>query len=289
MPDFTKFYNAGVTLQAGTTFIENIDASGLRVTWDLDRTIEPEPDQGVIRVCNLAPETRKKIELERKQFVPFKAQFMQGWDRNLQLLFFADVFEFTPDDKSDAVNVWSEFKVGDGLEGMRDGIFSQSLGAVDLTTIIELAGSAMNIALGADAKTTLAAALPAARLTQFKNGYAATAPARDVFTEVLGMLKLRWTIQNGQAVLIPSGRSVPGKALKLTPNSGMRNYKTENDGSIFIEALSIPAAVPGKQIVVLDEFGALVAEVAYRIQHVRFFGDTDFGAEMSITARRSLI
>jgi hypothetical protein len=287
--EFRQFFNVAATFQAGTLLVENVVGDGLRIKWDITRTIEPDPDQGTVWIANLAVETRKKLEQERKLSAPFKGTLMQGWDGVVQLLMFADVYDLVPDDQTDDATVWTVLRLGDGMEAIRDGVFDKSLGDVEVSTIINIATAAMGIAMGEDAKIQLAQTLPTAQINRWTNGYSAIAPAREVLSEVLGMLKLRWTIQNGRLVIVPAGAPLPGPAILLNPHTGLIDWTTSRDGSIDVNAYSIPSAVPGAQFIVQDDLGKLVAEIAYRIQEVQFVGDTDADARMVIKGRKALI
>lgn len=291
MTTYSKFLNVAAFLQAGSVLIENLDGQGLHMEWTFHRTIQPEPDEGEIRIANLAPETSKLLQEQKVNLAPsFKGGFYQGWDMVPSLLFYADIYDIIPDDRSEPETTWTILRLGDGLEGFRDGQLTQGFGDVDIKTLITLVAGSMQIAVGADAETVIAQQFPQSNLTRFKNGIVAMDSARNVMNEIMNLLKIRWTVQNGQLVVFPQGQPISTlPAIVLRPDTGLLSWKTARDGSIEVEALSIPECTPGRQLLVQDLYGTPVGEVAYRVEEATYTGNTDVGAFMSVKAKKALI
>lgn len=286
---FNKFLNVGARFQAGTVLVDNTDGQGLFMQWTFTRTTSPEPDQGELRIANLSATTRKLLQEQKTNLPRFRGSFYQGWQKQLSLIFNADIYDIIPDDRSQPETTWTIMKLGDGIEGYRDGTISGSFGDVDVDTLVTLIAGGMEIAVGKDAEGVLQTALPSSRLTRFKNGIVAMGSARDLMNELMGLLKLRWTVQNGELVLFPEGQPLAGvPAIVLSPLSGLLTATPARDGSIICEALSIPECTPGRQLLVQDDLGKPVAEASYRIEQVVFTGNTQTGGFMNVQAKKSV-
>lgn len=268
---------------------------GLDFTWSVERKLSKEPDIGSVKIANMNPaEIRAAREMFRQAqglvegaaITAIKGALYQGFDGVTQLLMHADVYDIVEDDRSSRSTTWTEFKLGDGMLGLRDGVVKESMGGVDLNTMYGIIKNSMNLTDSAEAKAVFAEKYTGARVAQFNDGVIMQGPSRELLNELCGLLKVRWTITNGKLELVPIGRTIPGQAIVLAPNSGLLTYSTSSDGTISCSAHSLPAAVPGRQIFVRDEYGRDVGEVAYRIEHVRFSGDSRSHASMQLDARK---
>ena len=289
MTTFQRFLNVASTFQAGTVLIDNTDGEGLHMTWSGVRTMSPEPDQCEVRIANMSLANRKLVSEQMRNFAPFKGTLMQGWDGLAHLLMFAEIYDIVPDDREDPTTTWTTFRMGENMEGYRDGVVSTSIGDVDAVLLANLIVKGMSIEIDANNLAVIQSAVPGSKMTKFKNGAVIMGAARDRMNELMGMLKLRWTVQNGHAVIEPAGQPVLGQAVVLTPHNGLLKWKVERDGSIALTCLSTPSIVPGKQLIVQDENLMNVGEIAYRVSTVTFAGDSRLGAQMQLEARSDLL
>jgi hypothetical protein len=294
---FNRFWKVASRFQAGTMLLDNSYGHGLRMTWSVDRHLTGEPDRGVVRVANLNPSVVKKIRNEWRQaqglavgsIVDFNGSIFAGFDGASQLLMFADVYDIVEDDRSERSTTWTEFKLGDGMLGIQNGQLNSSLGDVDLNTMFNLITNSMNLTTSAETKAVFAEKYAGSRVAQFNNGVIMQGPSRELLNELCGLLKVRWTVTNGKLQLVPIGRAIPGDAIVLSPRSGLLSYSASKDGTISCSAHGLPAAVPGRQLLVQDEFGKLVAEPLYRVESVKFSGDSTSYFNMQVVGRKAVL
>ncbi len=291
-----------VTTIPGIT-ISNLDSSGLRIEWSVSRDNTNKPDTGEIIVFNLSPTLISTIQeaWNFRQFAGFTAVpdvvLAVGWNRVPEIVLQGDIVEFIPNRRTptDVLTVW---RVGDGLEQMRDSTVGRSLHNVKIAVLLEplvtLPPNTSDIGLGglglifppesAALITTAVAEIPFQDWSNITPGMS-TKIAIDFIMETLG---LEWRIHNGTFVALRGGLiNRPGPV--ISPQSGLIEYTPKDDGGITFTALADSRFEPGIRFTVLDNLGKPIGSPSYRLESVAFTGSTDENSLMSVVGRRPLL
>ncbi len=300
---FQRFLNPAATLTVGAVppiVLSNLDGTGLKFAWDIVRTNTNNPDKGEFSIWNLAPKLAKGIHEQFKALVGFRGvpmTFSFGWDGVAQIAFTGTIWDVTPSDRSQVVDTITTIEAGDGINPYRDKASSISFANARLDVVLraivafppdptDIGNGGMGLIIPTDSQALIlqaASELPIQNWGHITFGM----NTRDAIDAIFETLGLTWRIQNNHLIAMRGGFiNRPGPI--IWAGSGLLNYKEKNDGGIQLEALADPTVEPGVQIKVLDEFGALVADPAYRVESVQFTGDTDGESLMFIEARKSV-
>lgn len=300
MARFSRFFIPAVRFRAFAIEVQNLDGQGLRMEWEVTRDNTQTPDEGVIRIFNLAPVVSGTIyEMweARAALLAFKSEIEIGWDGTPQQLMIGDTWDITPQERT-TTDVITTLKFGDGAQALRDQVVGQTFNGANITWLVQRlvtfpprkadAGlGGLGLLYPAESKTLVEAAAAVTptkvlrRLVKGRN-------TRATVSSLMEIIGLEWRIHNGAFVAMRGGViNRPGPILR--PSTGLLGYSKRNDGGILVEALANPDVEPGIQIQVQDDlekpFGALV----YRVEKVRFRGTTAGESLMSIEAAQGFL
>lgn len=124
--------------------------------------------------------------------------------------------------------------------------------------------------------------IPPTKIAQIRGYNAGTSPAAAQIRSIMEALQLRWSVQDGEFLLVDSDTVLAGyEPLILSADLGTLLGKPEK-----LEALQLRArthanaeARPGRQVTVIAEN----VNAAYRIDSVTHKGDTNTGGESAVT------
>jgi hypothetical protein len=304
---FQRFFIPAVQVEVPGFVISNFDGTGLRMEWTISRDNTNKPDEGEIRIFNLAPLVSRTIH-ETWQVanasglgVGMLLIFSIGWDRIPVRLFVGDVWDMLPEERT-PTDVVSVFKLGDGNRAQRDQVAGRDFHAAPVEIVLEwlvqippspadTGGGGLGLIFPPESKALIKAAAAEVAKLQGSNLTFGNIPKglniREEIDMIMDTLGLEWRVHNGAFTVMRGGIiNKPGPI--LTPGTGLISYTPQNDGGITLTALADPAVEPGIQIQVLGNLGKPVGEISYRVTRVIFSGSTDDESVMLVTGRKSL-
>lgn len=289
-----------VTNIGGVLSVETIAGEGLRVAFDVEKSLNFEANRAVIWVWNLSQLSRdrssdvvrRKIRFTQAERIVLEAagassadglvvdnnlgiahvRLSAGYGAALGLIF--DGSTETIQHHRDGVDWVSEFDCGDTAVRMREAMLHRSYapGTPVLDTIADLIHS-MGVLLLPAERAKLAAALGP---SVHAYGFSAAGPSLPLLQEMLAVLQLAeypftWSVQDGQFLLLRVDQTLALPPVELSESTGMIGRPRRLDaGGVEVVSLLDARYAPGQQVALTS------SEVAgvFRVEHVRHAGDT---------------
>lgn len=254
----------------------------LRVQFEIKKNLGKEPNSCVVKISNLAKETRGK--LERK---PLYAILRAGHDGVLRPLFRGTVHYARSDLKSPD---WeTKLQIQDGGRAYAHARMNRSYAPpISVRQIlIDLAGS-MGLPLPADL-----AALDELKQS-LAGGMSAYGPTRDILTKILTPMGYSWSVQDGRLQILKNGLPNARTAWVIDTDSGLIGspegsipHKAGDPSELSLDVLLYPEIAPGDMIQVTSR---ALAGGFFRANDVTHTGDThgnDWKTAIKATPRGS--
>lgn len=299
---FPRYYRPACRVVAAGLEIVNLDGEGLRIKFDVTRTLQSTPDVARLQVWGLSRERKVTIREVHRLTGALPLEIWAGWDLVPLLLFTGQGVRVTVDLSDDMSQPGLIVEAGDGIDGYSSAILEFATYGITLAELVtNYAAPALvepvpglpavtfpssTLKVSPTAIATLNAA-GAVTLGTFTQGYAFAGTGRELMDEICRTIGAKWWISNGILEVLSVREAIPGPALILRPSSGLLAHSLVEDlGDFSGRALLDPAAVPGRLIVPQDDNGVPLGEPAYRLEEVRFAGDTRTGPwSMDLVAR----
>lgn len=236
---------------------EGVAIEGLRVAFDITKSIDPKPNPGKIDVWNLNRDNINRILSGEFNLV----KLWVGYE-TLRVIYAGDIVKKRI--KRDDLDFIMSIECGDGHVD-----YQQSLIAVTLA-----AGSTDKDAFDAAAKTmknTNVGAVDLPNVRTLPRSRVLTGNAREVLGRVAANNGADWSVQDGELVMIPSDKVLSGEAVFLSQESGMIGSPEVTDNGLELSCLCNPELRVGGLVRVesiLDYFNG-----DYKIVHLQHVGD----------------
>jgi hypothetical protein len=208
---------------------------GLRITFEITKTIYRTPNQALIKIYNLTQDHEKQVERE------FNDVILQGGYRGQVHTFFRGNIRFSHFYRETNEHI-AEINAGDGDKDFRGALvnFSLSAGHDDEAIIRSVTDS-----MRATTKGRLAGKkLKVERL----RGRAYSGLARDVMDKVAKDNDGHWSIQNGLMIMVPVDSVLPGEAIAVASETGLLETPESNNKGIKIKVMLDPRIIPGGKL-----------------------------------------
>ncbi len=215
-----------------------LDLSRLRFRFEVNAADVETPNTLIVRVYNLADETRNRVIAEFDT-VTLSAGYVEG---PKGIIFQGDIKQFFHGLERN-VDKFLEIRAGDGDKAYNSSVINVTLpaGVTDqqqLAVIAEAMG--IPVAQTANGYLTTGGILP--------RGKTMWGMAREEMTKLARKNKCRWSIQNGQIVLVPDTGYLPGQAIAINSASGMIGTPEQTDNGILVRCLLNPAIRVGQAV-----------------------------------------
>lgn len=208
-----------------------IAIDGLRVAFDVSKTIDSKPNPGKIQIWNLNRSNMAALLDGRYD----RARLWVGYE-TMRVLYAGDIVK--PRVKRDGMDFVLELECGDGDVDHRTARVATSLGA----------GTRNSDALRA-AASSMGRATPGAmdvpRDTILPRGRVLNGAARDVLTDLGADQGADWSVQDGELVFIPTDKVLPTDAVELSQETGMVGGPQATDNGLELTCLLNPALAIG--------------------------------------------
>lgn len=299
MTSYGRFFIPAVRLElADGTVIENLDGSGLRMEWGVERDGTNNPDTAEVTVYNLSPSVASKIHNAWRGAQPsgrFLTVLSIGWDHVPVQLFVGDTWEMSPNRRA-TTDMLTTFRLGDGTKPLKDSVIGRNFHKVAISAImsylVELppndfdnGGGGLGLKFPKESKALIdQAAAELSEIPTFGN-IPIGLSTKEAIDRIVDTLGLQWRVHNDAFIVMRNG-SLLKAAVRIQPQTGLLEYTATNDGGVEFSALADPRIEPGLQVLVTDDNGRPFGEPAYRVDKVSFSGDTSGNSLMQVLARK---
>jgi len=250
-----------------------IEITGLRIQFQIEKTLEAEPNSGSIVVTNLAKTTR--AEFNRK---PLHVTLDAGYDGNLKRIFTGDLrwvtSTHTPPD-------WdTKIELGDGERAYKHARVNRSFApGIDSKAVLAEIADSMGL------KMPTSAAEATDLMAQFSTGVTIQGPSAAEMDRILAPHARAWSIQDGSLQILAAAETRVGTAFMVSPDTGLVGAPTMtapgNSGepaTLAATMLLYPEMLPGSKV---EMKSASVAGL-FKVRKVTHKGDTH-GADWTTT------
>lgn len=237
----------------------------LRVTLNVQRTLESQPSAATIVVSNLSERTR--AELQEK---PLRVQVDVGYDDDEATLFVGDVVHTSS--RRVGTDWETTLQLGDGARAHRHARVTRSFrGGVTKRDAIREVARAMGLSLprSVDEAGDL--------LEKLDGGLSLSGLAEAQMTKLLGLSGRTWSIQSGQLQILGPTEVRNDEAVLITADTGMigspESGAPKNPGEPSVVKVSVtmdPRLVPGGRVKVESRR----VSGLFKIERVTHVGDT---------------
>ncbi len=264
-----ELFNRRAAISVGSVGVVNeedgIDNS-LRVTFNVERSLKPEPNTVELSVWNLNADNRAALEDAEDISVEISA----GYINNVFLIFSGDLRQAIS--MREGADIVTKIESGDGEKKFIKGRINKTFSAGTTTTaIMEALAAALDVGPGNLADV----ALPSPKLGgtggTFVSGTTISGQAAQELTTFTESIGVEWSIQNGNLLFLENGKPVSVLAKRVSSDTGLIGVPTvDNKGILKARTLMLPDIEVGR---VLDVKAERI-KGAYRIEKAKYFGDT---------------
>lgn len=183
--------------------------TGLRVMFNIAKTIKRDPNTCTASVFNLAEATRKLVNSK-----PVYITIDAGYDGRLTRLFTGDLFHGTS--HQDGPTWETKLQLADGARAFAQARVSRSYnrGVNAHTALKEIASSmGLTLQLSASVEHTLRA--------EFAAGVVLDGFSRDQMSRILAPHRLSWSIQEGELIILGENEYRSAAPIRIAQDTGM--------------------------------------------------------------------
>lgn len=231
----TEQYLRKVSLIVGSYGADALELSDFRIKWRTRRGDNATPNSTVIRVYNLSRDTAQRINTEFTSVV-----LQAGYEGNYGIIF-AGTIKQVMRGRESATDTYVDIVAADGDRAYNFATVSTSLAAGSKwNDHVQVALSAMR-PYGVNAGY-----LPAAQSQNgLPRGKVLFGMARDLMRRAVENMGAAWSIQDGQANVIPLTSYMPGDVPVITAATGMIGLPQQTQNGITVRMLLNPSVKIG--------------------------------------------
>ncbi len=236
----------------------------LRAIFKIMLSLKSEPNSATLTIYNLNEQSRASFQ---KKGVP--VTIIAGYEDNASQIFKGNL-DFG--ENSLKVPDWiTTFQGTDGGEQYRKARINTSFdGPVDVREVATSAAKSMGLDLGNLSEKVQAGSKRG--LTEFATGLVMSGKSEKQLSKVLDSMGLTWSIQNGALQVLEPGETLSGKAILLSPETGLiGSPMAGDDGIVKAKALLQAELLPAKEV----EIRSRSVNGFFKIVKSTFIGDTD--------------
>lgn len=205
MPLFNRV--ASVTI--GQVGEESLKLSGLRISFNIVKTEDKDPNSAEVEIYNLSEDTRNKIR-DTGKFILINAGYINGAGE--EIIFAGDISFVSHEVRRP--EIITKIEAQDGKKKLDSTVFETSNDSgVSARTILErilesfdLSSNIRNISISDK---------------NYANGFSFIGLSKDALTRVTEFLNLSWSIQNNEVILVPFDKSDNTRVVSLNPQTGL--------------------------------------------------------------------
>lgn len=253
--------------------VGDLRVTGLRMAFKVKKTTKTEPNTCELRIYNLAEKTRSRLQSKAIPVV-----LSAGYQDNAAIIFQGDAR--TIDHVRDNADWITLVRCGDGERAYQWAHFSESFApGTPVADVIRAAAQALGVNTG-NLDAELAKGDFRGRLTEFAHGYTAHGKASQELDKLLRTCGFSWSVQDGALQLLRGDAAAPGRAVLLTPETGLVGSpehnapdKTNRPPRVKFRSLLQPSIRCGGAV----ELRAAGVKGQFRVEALEHGGDTHGG------------
>lgn len=247
-------FNRQAVVTFGPSGAEGKRISGLRVKFEIERTITKFVNKATISIYNMSKDSRSLCE--RKNLVLLLSA---GYEGMVEDVFSGDVAR--PISTPEGSDIVTTFEVGDGEKAYKEAKIDMSF--KEGTSLKDMF---MDVAKSFGQQIKDLSQLPTDKIL---NGFSASGPSRNVMDDLAARGGIDWSIQDGAIQFTKKGKSTSEEAVFLSSTTGLISVR-KKDESYEVISLMQPKIKPGRRIVV----DSLYVKGTFRCEKVIIRGDT---------------
>jgi hypothetical protein len=256
-------YNRFARLRVGIPGQDGIDFTGLRVTFQIEKTSESNSNTSRISIFNLNSNSRAFVEQENLVGILDVGYQYPGQDPVAENIFQGDIKKVQ---NTLSGGDWvTTFEIGDGEKKLVESHFDKSFakGASLQTVVNEVAqsfGNPVSVVKGIQDKT-------------FKNGLSLSGGTKEILDNLTSEGGVEWSIQDDEVIILPQEEDDGEQGFLLSRDTGMIGLPIKKEKGLEITTALIAKLRPGRSIKVESK----IIEGNYRVRRVLHDGDTHEG------------
>lgn len=263
---------------------ESLVTSSLRVTFNITKTLEKEPNKAEVQITNLADASRKRLQ---KKFMPVVVQ--AGYAESIGTLFSGDsrIVEHTREGAD-----WNtKLHCGDGERAYNYARVNESFGPnTTVETVLRTVAASLSLNPG-----NLSDVLSQPGKVQvFKHGFVAFGPASQVLDKAARAAGLLWSVQQGALQFHFPGQPIQTRAFRLSAASGLlgspeRSAPEKKNHQTIVKCRSLlnHQLVPG-YVVILDAEDVKGEFIMQKVTHTGDSHGSDWFSDLECVARKNV-
>lgn len=246
--------------------IGDLSITELDIEFTITRSLKKEPNTADIRIRNLHPDNRRRIEQARSVRVVLEAGYAPPLGTSM--IFAGDLREiYTERDGADWVTHVATGDAEQTSKKARIHITFQPGTAVRKVieeTAKKLIGSYGNLKSIANIEVPNLG-------EKFNTGTVVSGNAAKELDRLLLSAGLEYSVQNGVLQVVKRGEGLDGTAILLTPATGLvGSPSVSSDGTVRFRCLMIPDLFPGRKV----QLDAINAKGVFIVDACKYVGDT---------------
>lgn len=243
-------------------------ASDLRIKFEIKRHLGKTPNPGVVKVFNLAPESRARFNRS-----PVYIIMRAGHDGVLRPLFEGNVPPGCSISEIKDATWETKFQVTDGGRSYAHAEWSRSYAPpIRAIQVLSDTAGAMGLTLPPEVEQA-----PEFRQA-LEGGLSVHGPGRDTLTKLLSRYGFGWSIQSGRLQVLRQGATNQRRAWVIDADAGLIGspestlpHKPGKIAEITIKVLLFPEVVPGDSVQLTSR---AFDHAVFRVNDVHHVGDT---------------
>ncbi len=238
--------------------------NSLRVTFAVEKTIKPEPNNVELNIWNLNADSRSIIEDNERLVVEISA----GYIDNVFTIFKGDLRQGIS--TREGPDIITRADAGDGEKKYIKSRINKSFAPGTATTeIIKALAAALE--LGEGNLSDIRSLQLGNTGSLFSAGTTLSGQASQELTEFTKSVDLEWSIQDGNLLFLEKGKPLSTIAARLAPSTGLIGIPTvDNKGVLKARTLMLPDVTVARIVEIESEN----IEGTFRVEKAKFIGDT---------------
>lgn len=260
-----ELFDRRIRVQVSGLLLEGFD-----VSFDITKSLAPKtPNTAELRVFNLSPDHRKRLQELERVYVSVEAGYASG----TSLLFRGDLRDVVSTRQGPG---WVTTVTSDsGRRARKSRLVKSFAPGSTVADVLKHAAQAMGVRLGNTAQRVVSAKIAGTSATKFFNGYALAGAIDEELDRLARSCNLEWSIQDDELQFLDYGEPLAQLAVRLTPDTGLvGSPEPGNKGIVEARCLILPDLYPGRRVDVQSEH----VHGLHRVETTRHTGST-FGGE----------
>ncbi len=205
-----------------------------RLRFTVEKTDTSEANKAKISIYNLSPDSRSFIEDEDDLIVFLRV----GYVGSIATAFFGDVVR--GETSREGPDILTTIECGDQEKLLQTAHIELGIGpGATNIQLFNLAAEKLGITLGVISGLTEIV---------YSNGYSFSGQASKLLDVLTKQLNVKWSIQDGELMVLPKEKAESEFAVLVTPNSGLVGNPTKTKDGIQFKSLLNPGIRPGKAV-----------------------------------------